>query len=127
MEVNPNGGLPGYLLAGNPRLGRIGVDAWMLGFTLLVSLAASLFFGLAPAVLASRAQLTDTLKEGGKSSRGAARGRLRGALVVAETALALVLLVGAGLMIQSLWLINRADTGFDLGRARRELHCRRRI
>lgn len=91
-----------------PRSGSIGLDMKVLLFTLGVSLFAGVLFGLAPAVKASHSNLHESLKEGGRGSSGA-RHRMQGIFVVAETALALILLVGAGLMIRSLvqlWLVN---------------------
>jgi putative ABC transport system permease protein len=80
------------------------VDAGVLGFTLLVSLIAAMLFGVAPALGASRVELVDALKEGDQRSGIGARGnRLRNAMVAAELALALMLLVGAGLMVQSVF------------------------
>ncbi len=89
-------------------------DAWSLGITLLLTLASGLLFGLAPAFKATRPDLVAALKEAGRSAGGgAAHNRLRGALVVAEIALALVLLVGAGLCVKGLARARQADVGFD--------------
>jgi predicted permease len=94
-----------------PRLQTVGLDIWALGFTLAVSLLTSLLCGLAPALQASRPNLNEVLKEGGKSSTdGAPRNRLRSMLIVSEVALSLMLLIGAGLMMNSfvrLVIINR--------------------
>jgi putative ABC transport system permease protein len=96
-----------------PRVEEIGLDLRVLTFTGLLSLAAGIVFGLAPALHASRPDLNESLKEGGRaSSAGPGHSRLRGLLVVSQIALALVLLVGAGLMIRSFWLLQRVDPGF---------------
>jgi putative ABC transport system permease protein len=99
--------------AGSPRLTEVAVDGRILLFALGTSLAAALTFGLVPALRSSAPDLQDTLKEGGKSeSANPARQRLRSSLVVAEIALALVLVAGAGLLIQSLWRLYSVDPGF---------------
>ncbi len=97
-----------------PRLhdGSI-VDFQVLGFTLAVSVAASLLFGLAPALAAARVDLNDALKLGGnKSVVGGRSGKLRNTLVVAEIALSVVLLVGAGLLMKSFAALTNAPMGF---------------
>ncbi len=99
-----------------PRSGDIGLDARVLLFTLGISLFAGILFGLAPAFKVSQSNLHEALKEGGRGSSGA-RYRMQGVFVVAETALALVLLVGAGLMIRSLvqlWSVNPGFTPHNL-------------
>ena len=96
-----------------PRREEIAVDLWTLGFTLLVATLTGLIFGLVPALQSSKTDLTSSLKEGGRSeSEGGGRNRMRSLLVVTETALALVLLVGAGLLIQSLLRLQRVNPGF---------------
>jgi len=94
-----------------PRREDISLDHRALGFTFLVSLLTALFFGLLPALRATRANLNDALKEGSRS--GFRRQRLRGVLVVAEIALALVLLVGSGLLLHSLIRLQNVNPGFE--------------
>jgi putative ABC transport system permease protein len=97
-----------------PRVGEIGLDNRVLGFTLLVSLMTAVFFGIAPALQSSRPDINETLKEGGKGGGSSSRlGRARNALIVVEVAMALVLLVGAGLLIKSLHRLQGVDPGFD--------------
>lgn len=119
------GGLLGALLAiwgtqsliafvpeGIPRLGEAEVDLRVLGFTLLLSLVTSLVFGLVPALQAARFDLNEVMKEGERGWTGR-RSRIRSLLVVVEVALALVLLIGAGLMIRSFRQLQQIDTGFQ--------------
>jgi putative ABC transport system permease protein len=96
-----------------PRIDTIGVDATVLGFTVVLSLASGLLFGLAPALAASSIDLNEALKDGGRTGRGVREGRTRQAFVVVEIALALMLLVGAGLLIRSFARLLDADPGFD--------------
>jgi putative ABC transport system permease protein len=94
-----------------PRLNEIGLDWRVAGFSLFVSILTGLVFGLAPALQASRPDLQDALKEGGRGSTSG-RHRLRNVLVISEVAIALVLLVGAGLMIKSFGRLLDLDLGF---------------
>src|SRR5215211_3304945 len=97
-----------------PRLSEIGVDWRVLGFTLGISILTGLVFGLVPAWAASRGRASDALKEGGRSSTaGRARQRLRSAFVIGELAVALVLLVGAGLLIKTFWKLRSVEPGFN--------------
>src|SRR5262249_51472896 len=88
---------------------RLGLDGGVLAFTVLCSLATGVIFGLAPALASARQDLAEQIKGG---SPNAATGRLRGALVVAETALAFLLLAGAGLMVQAFFHVRNLDPGF---------------
>lgn len=99
-----------------PRLHEISVDKRVAGFTLLVSVATGVLFGLAPALQISKPALTDSLKESGRTTAGLRKNRLRSALVVSEVALSLVLLVGAGLLIRSFAKLNQIDPGFNTDR-----------
>jgi predicted permease len=99
---------------GMPRLQPVAVDGHVLACALLVSIATGLLFGLMPAWRAGRTQLGEALKQAGTGATvGAGRSRYRSALVVAEVALAVVLLAGAGLMIESVIRMLHVDPGFD--------------
>jgi putative ABC transport system permease protein len=96
------------------RAGTVGVDNRVLGFTMLVSLLCGIVFGLVPALQTSKPDLNESLKEGDKgTAAGIRHNRTHGFLVIAEIALALVLLVGAGLLIQSFRQLQNVDPGFD--------------
>ena len=95
-----------------PRSGQVGLDARVLIFTMAISILAGILFGLAPALKTSQSNLQETLKEGGRGSSGA-RHRLQGVFVVVEMAMALVLLVGAGLMIRSMAQLWDVNPGFN--------------
>ena len=97
-----------------PRTDEIGINASVLGFTLAVALLTGLLFGLVPAWQSARLDLTEALKEGGKGTGSSAqRHRTLSLLVVGEVALALVLLVGAGLLVNSFVRLQQVSPGFD--------------
>jgi putative ABC transport system permease protein len=97
-----------------PLLSGIDIDSRVLGFTVAISILAGIVFGLAPALHVSKPDLNESLKEGGRtSSADFGRNRLRGSLVVSEVAMALVLLVCAGLLIQSLLRLRDVNPGFN--------------
>lgn len=95
-----------------PSMHGIGIDAWVLAFTLGVSVITGLAFGLAPAVQAWRTDVNAALKEEGRGDTGGRRNRLRHLLVVSEVAVALVLLIGAGLLIKSFSRLMEVNPGF---------------
>jgi predicted permease len=97
-----------------PRLTEIGLDARVLGFTALVAVTTGLAFGLAPLLGTTMARVGSTLKEGGtRTTRGSAGARARKLLVVGEVALAVILLVGSGLMLRSVAQLQEVDLGFE--------------
>jgi len=96
----------------------IAIDAKVLIFTVLVSLVTGLIFGLAPATQAANFNLNDTLKESGRDSAAGSRGnRIRGLLVISEVAVSFILLIGAGLLINSFLHLRNVDPGFRAERA----------
>ena len=95
------------------RARTIGVDSRVLSFTLLLSLISGVLFGLVPALQSSRPDLNESLKEGGKGSTGLRSNRTHNLLVISEMALALILLIGAGLLVQSFLLLRDVNPGFD--------------
>ena len=97
-----------------PSEAVIRIDTRVLMFTLGISILTGIIFGIAPALQAASPKLAETIKEGGRgATAGGARGRLRNALVIAETALAFILLTGAGLLIRSFDALMNVHTGFD--------------
>jgi putative ABC transport system permease protein len=96
-----------------PRLGEVGIDVRVLGFTALITLGMTALFGLAPALAASEAGPAAALREAAVGSLGKRRTRTRSALIVGQVALATLLLVGAGLLARSLGELQRADLGFQ--------------
>ncbi len=124
------GGLAGILVAGwasgailslspggLPRAGEVRIDGRVLAFAVAVSVLTALIFGLAPALRFSRPDINRLLKEGERGATGLARHRLRQALVVSEIALALVLLVGAGLLVRSFVRLLQVNPGFSTDKA----------
>ena len=125
------GGVAGLLIAygalqvvratnpGNiPRLDAIALDGTVLAFTLAVSVVTGILFGLAPALRAVRVDLSSSMKAGGRSTQGdgglgSSRRRLRSLLVVAEVAISLMLLIGAGLLVRSFVRLQNVSPGFD--------------
>jgi putative ABC transport system permease protein len=96
-----------------PRLETIRLDGSVLWFTLGLSLLTGLLFGLAPALQATRLNLSETLKEGGHTGAVSRRAqRMRGVFIVLEVALTLALLVGAGLLVRSFWRLQQVNLGF---------------
>lgn len=97
-----------------PRTKEVGIDLWVLGFTLLVSLITGVIFGLAPALQASKVNINESLKEGGRSATsGSGTRRVSNLLVIAEVAVSLMLLISAGLMIKSFLRLRAVSPGFD--------------
>ena len=106
--------LLGVAPADMPRVAEVGIDGSVLAFTAAISIVSGLLFGLFPVIGYARRDLSGALKEGGRSSTsGSRRHRTRGALVVTQVALALVLLVGSGLMVRSFAAMRSIDPGFD--------------
>jgi putative ABC transport system permease protein len=97
-----------------PRLGEVGIDARVAAFAVILSVVTGIVFGLAPALQTSRESVIDMLREGGRAAGGASTRRLRALLVAAEVALALVLLVTAGLMIASFVRLRAVDPGYRI-------------
>ncbi len=105
--------LAGSGIANVPRIEDVSVDGWVMTFALGLSILTGLLFGIFPALHAWRADINDALKAGGRGgSSGAGHSRLRDGLVVAEVAISLILLVGTGLMIRSIYRVLAADPGF---------------
>ncbi len=105
-------GLPESVVAKNSNVALLSIDAWALGYTSALAIVTTVMFGLVPALQSSKVNLNEALKEGGRSE-AAGRNRFRSLLVVAEVALAMVLMAGAGLMIKSFWRLTNAPRGFE--------------
>ena len=95
-----------------PPLAPVRLDWPVVAFTLVLGVVTTIAFGLVPALRTLHVNLVDSLREGGQSTVGGHRQRLRSALVIAEVSLAVVLVIGAGLMVRSLGALGRIDLGF---------------
>ena len=127
LLLSLTGGVVGLLLAkwgtdllltlapsGLPRMSNVSIDGRALAFTVAITFLTALIFGLVPALQASKPNLNETMKDAGRgSSEGGRRKFIRSTLVVLEVASALVLLVGAGLLIKSFWRLQKVDPGFN--------------
>ncbi len=106
-----------FLIAGSnvsvPRLRDLQMDGWVLGFSALACVATGLIFGIAPAFHALRVDLNASLNQSGSAPQVSDRLRLRSLFVIAEVALAMVLLVGGGLLTRTLWHLQQVDPGFQ--------------
>ena len=96
-----------------PRIDEVRIDGRVLGFTLVASLLTGILFALATALQLPKLSIHEVVKDGGRGSVGTRRRWLRHFLVVSEVAVALVLLIGAGLLINSFWRLQQVDRGFD--------------
>ena len=105
--------LPTTQIASLPFLANLHIDGRVLAFSVGLSILTGMLFGLAPAIQASRPQLTGVLKEGGRNASAGSGHRLRTAFVVTEIALAVVLLVGSGLLLKSLFRLLNTNPGFN--------------
>ena len=102
-----------FVPAGVPRLAQVSLDWRVLGFTMLISLVTCLIFGLIPAWHASKPDLHTAMEQSGRTlSPGASRLRFRQVLVVFQVSIAVMLVIGAGLLIKSFWILQRVDPGF---------------
>ena len=103
-----------FVPEGVPRLAQVSLDLRVLGFTMLIALGTCLIFGLVPAWQASKPDLQTALEQSGRTSGpGAGRLRFRQMLVVFQVSVAVMLVIGAGLLIKSFWLLQRVDPGFQ--------------
>ena len=98
-----------------PRTGEIAVDYRILGFTLALSIACGIFFGIFPAWQMDPTRVSQDLRQGGRTGTSGGRG-LRNALVISEIGLAVLLVIGAGLMLRSFLLLHNTDPGFRMER-----------
>jgi predicted permease len=109
--------LASMTLSGAPSMAGVHMDLWVLAFTVTVSLASGIAFGLAPALQLSKPDLNTVLRDEGRGSTGTRRrNRARSVMVIAQVALSMVLLVGSGLMIRSFARLQTVNLGFDPSR-----------
>lgn len=97
-----------------PAVSEVHIDWWVLGFVAIITVLSGIFFGIAPAFWVSRSGPAESMGKGAKATTGAGHRRLRNLMVMAELAVAVVLLAGAGLMVHSFRRLTRVDPGFDL-------------
>lgn len=107
------GSLPDIVLTSTPHVLDLGVDYRTLGFTMCLAVVSTLLFGVAPAIRAAAVDLSGRLKEGERGAGGGARQRFRSALIVGEIAIALVVLIAAGLLLRSFAQLKQVDLGFQ--------------
>ena len=105
--------IPDFIAESNPGIKDVHMNATVLGFTLLISVLTGIIFGVLPAFILTKGNLNLTLKEGGRSSSGSSRHRTHNGLVITEIAIALVLLIGAGLLVRSYVRLQEVNPGFD--------------
>jgi putative ABC transport system permease protein len=105
--------IPDFIAETNPGIKDVHINATVLAFTLLISVLTGIIFGVLPAFILTKANLHLTLKEGGRSSSGSSRHRTHNGLVISEIAIALVLLIGAGLLVRSYLRLQEVNPGFD--------------
>src|ERR1700752_3154897 len=96
-----------------PQTAAVKIDGYVLAFTFAISIVTGLLFGLAPAFRTAKVNLIDSLKDGARGTDGTLRNRTRSLLIVFESAVAVVLLIGAGLLVRSLIALQSVDPGFD--------------
>lgn len=113
LAINGLSWLKAILPADTPRLSSVSIDWPVLAFTAAIAIVTGVIFGLVPALHASKIDLAESLKSGWQQSAAAKSNRLRNALAIAETALAVVLVVGAGLLVKSLWELAHVNPGFQ--------------
>jgi putative ABC transport system permease protein len=113
VAIAAQGALLAAAPASTPRIGEIRLDAPVFIFNALLVVATGVLFGLYPAVRIARGQPVNTLREGGKTSSTGGGLRARRVMVVAEVAMAVMMLAGAGIMLRSLWKLQSTELGFD--------------